>query len=201
MPAHFLRCLVVCILVLLPPRAARGTEAPWSALELGETALVVDVVDGDTVELDSGLAVRLVGLQAPKLPLGRPGFKKWPLADTAKAELVGLISGARVGLYYGGRKRDRYGRALAHLARLGPDGRPDLWVQGEMLSRGMARVYSFADNRALVAEMLVLEQEAREAGRGIWGHGNYQILGVADTAARLNRFEVIEGSIISASVI
>jgi hypothetical protein len=38
-----------------------------------------------------------------------------------------------------------------------------------MLSGGLARVYSFADNRAKVAEMLTLEGPTHVAGRGIEG--------------------------------
>ena len=48
------------------------------------------VIDGDTVVLESGLEIRLVGIQAPKLPLGRPEFEPWPLADEAKARLADL---------------------------------------------------------------------------------------------------------------
>ena len=58
-----------------------------SALDVGGVARVVQVVDGDTVMLGTPVfganQVRLVGIQAPKLPLGRDGFKKWPLADEA----------------------------------------------------------------------------------------------------------------------
>ena len=63
----------------------------FSAVEAGAGALVksgqgrvVDVVDGDTLFLDNGVQVRLVGIQAPKLPLGRRNFKTWPLAKDAK---------------------------------------------------------------------------------------------------------------------
>ncbi|MCA1973560.1 MAG: thermonuclease family protein, partial [Caenispirillum sp.] len=66
--------------------------------------------------------------------------------------------------------RDRNGRTLAHLVR--DDG---LWIQGEMLRRGWARVYTFPDNRALAAEMLALEAEARAARRGIWALPHYRI--------------------------
>jgi endonuclease YncB( thermonuclease family) len=60
-------------------------DAPlWAGLEDGGRDRVVDVVDGDTVRFASGGSVRLVGLQAPKLPLGHTGFVKWPLADKAK---------------------------------------------------------------------------------------------------------------------
>jgi endonuclease YncB( thermonuclease family) len=51
---------------------------------------VVEVIDGDTVVLDDGKEVRLVGIQAPKLPLNRPNFKEWPLAPEAKDELEKL---------------------------------------------------------------------------------------------------------------
>ena len=107
------------------------------------------MVDGDTLLLENGTEVRLVGIQAPELALGRAGFKPWPLAEQAKQGLEALALGKMLTLYYGGRKLDRYGRALAHLLRA--DG---LWLQGELLAAGMARVYSFRDNRRLIAEML-----------------------------------------------
>ena len=42
---------------------------------------VASIVDGDTLILDDGREIRLVGIQAPKLPLGRRNFKTWPLAQ------------------------------------------------------------------------------------------------------------------------
>ena len=109
-------------------------------------------MDGDTVVLDDGKEVRLVGIQAPKLPLNRPNFKEWPLAREAKEELEKLILNQRVTLSYGGTRTDRHGRTLAHLHT--DDG---VWAQGEMLSRGLARVYTFSDNRAAAPEMMALE--------------------------------------------
>ena len=73
-------------------------------------------------------------------------------------------------LSYGGRRKDRYGRALAHLHR--EDG---LWIQEQMLRLGLARVYSFRDNRAVVAEMLAAEHEARQKRLGRWGHKGSRI--------------------------
>src|SRR4051812_18629530 len=70
--------------------------------------------------------VRLVGIQAPKLPLNRPNFKEWPLAQEAKAELEKLVLNQRVTLSYGGERTDRHGRTLAHLHT--DDG---TWAQGE----------------------------------------------------------------------
>ena len=52
----------------------------------------------------------------------------------------------------------RHGRLHAHLYLA--DG---TWLQGEMLSRGLARVYTFDDSRSLVPEMLARERAARAA--------------------------------------
>ncbi len=143
------RFFAFLLVVLLLPLAAARAEAVVEALEQGVTSPAVEVVDGDTLLLENGTEVRLVGIQAPELALGRAGFKPWPLAEQAKQGLEALALGKMLTLYYGGRKLDRYGRALAHLLRA--DG---LWLQGELLAAGMARVYSFRDNRRLIAEML-----------------------------------------------
>ena len=107
------------------------------------------VVDGDTVVLDDGREVRLVGTQAPKLPLGRTNFPTWPLAEEAKRALEELVLGQEVALGYGGREMDRHGRVLAHLF-LSDD---ETWIQGAMLASGMARVYTFPDNRSMIDEI------------------------------------------------
>jgi endonuclease YncB( thermonuclease family) len=170
--------------------AQPGPPPLAAALEAGETARIESVADGDTLTLDNGTVVRLVGIQAPKLPLGRPGFKAWPLADEARAGLEALGLGRRVTLYYGGARRDRYGRALAHLYR--DDG---LWLQGEMLARGLARVYSFSDNRALVTEMLAQETAARARRLGIWRNPFYAVRQAEPAMIPRDGFELVEGRV------
>jgi endonuclease YncB( thermonuclease family) len=179
--------------------AATATLAPAFAGEVlvtGESDRVAAVVDGDTVILDSGASVRLVGIQAPKLALGRAGFKPWPLGPQAKAALEALASERIVTLAYGGRRRDRHGRRLAHLIR--DDG---LWVQGALLERGMARVYSFADNRARIADMLAREDQARRAGRGIWAHPFYWIRDAGDLRGANDSFQLVEGRVVDAAIV
>ena len=55
-----------------------------AAAETLRRGVVDSVIDGDTVVLQGGAEVRLVGIQAPKLALGRPGLRDWPLATEAK---------------------------------------------------------------------------------------------------------------------
>ncbi len=152
---------------------------------------VETVVDGDTLILADGREIRLVGIQAPKLPLGRRGFRAWPLASEAKRALEKLTLGKRLTLSFGGRRMDRHGRWLAQLHT-----ESRLWVQGALLEGGMARVYSFADNRALIAEMLALERKARAAKRGIWAERFYRVLDAEKIERRTRGFQLVEGRVL-----
>ncbi len=181
------------LLLLMAPTAATA-DAP--ELEEGGSAIVAEVIDGDTVRLEDGREVRLVGIQAPKLPLGRPDFEPWPLADRARATLEELCKGGSVRLGFGGRRMDRHGRVLAHLRDAS-----DRWLQGELLARGLARVYSFLDNRALVSEMLAIEQEARAAGRGIWSEPFYRIRRAEEAGRAIDSFQLVEGRVLDSAIV
>ena len=193
---HLMRPVLALVLgIYLFAHPVLPAAAPMPGLAPGGSARVVEAIDGDTVVLDDGREVRLVGIQAPKLPLGRDGFDAWPLAAEAKRALEGLVLGRRVELGFGGRRSDRHGRSLAHLYL--PDG---TWVQGEMVRRGLARAYTFADNRALAAELLAAERTARHARRGIWANSWYRILAPDEAEDHIDSFQLVEGRILDAAV-
>lgn len=170
-------------------------------LHEGPSARVIAISDGDTLDLETGLTVRLVGIQAPKLPLGRDGFEAWPLGDDAKDALSDLAMGKMVTLYYGDETRDRHGRALAHVFVEGPD--EPVWVQQAMLEMGLARVYSFPDNRQCIARMYRAERIGRAERRGIWRDPFYAIRDGADHEAlseHIGGFELVEGRVLNAAL-
>ncbi len=177
-------------------QAQAANAQSLGALEGSGRTRLVFVVDGDTVVLDSGRQVRLVDIQAPRLPLGRPGFVKWSLADEAKAALEALVVGETVKLGFGGRRVDRHDRLLAHLLTA-----DDVWVQEALLSQGFARVYSFADKRSLVADMMARERRSRNADRGIWSHPYYGVLDPAASAAHLDQFALVKERVRDVAVV
>jgi len=118
------------------------------------------------------------------------------MAPGAKAALERLVLDRSVELRFGGAKMDRHGRHLAHLFT--NDG---TWVQGEMLSRGWARVYTFPDNQALAAEMYAAEDSARAARRGIWGHRYYRVR-TSKAGPLFNdvgTFQIVRGTVVAAA--
>jgi len=164
----------------------------------GPKGVVTSVVDGDTVILDNGLVVRLIGTQAPHLKLDRPGFEDWPKGVEAKAALEAIALNQPVLLRYGGAEKDRYGRALGQLFLTGD--KPG-WVQDEMLRQGWARVYSFADNRACLPDLFAAESNARTNKLGIWSETYYSVRRAdrpADIETLAGRYELVEGRVLTA---
>jgi len=168
-------------------------------LKTGESGTVHSVLDGDTFYLNDGLKVRLSAIQAPKLPLGRKTYKAWPLGEEAKAALMDLTENKEMQLFYGGERRDRYGRALAQVFTLTPAGNRDVWIQEEMIKLGMARVYPWADTYQDSERLYKAEIAARKAGRGIWKNDFYAIRSPAPNllAQDVDSYQIVEGIVTS----
>lgn len=166
---------------------------------MADGGIVTSVTDGDTVVLADGRVVRMIGTQAPKLPLDRPDFEAWPLAPEAKAALEALALNRPVRLGFGGEQVDRYGRVLAHV--FVEDEAGAIWAQQAMVAKGLARVYSFPDNRACLELLFAAEGRARLAGLGIWGDPYYSVRAAdapGDLLARAGHYELVEGRILLA---
>ena len=150
-PRFYLSAVLVSAglgLIVLPAASDAVFAAVKPIAEPDGACRIYQVIDGDTVELSDSSMVRLVGIQAPKLPLGRPGFKAWPYGEEARIALEQFCLGKRVGMRFGGRRVDFNGRRLAHLF-VETGGEP-VWLQRWMIAEGHARVYSFDDNRSVV---------------------------------------------------
>jgi micrococcal nuclease len=133
------------------------------------TALVLRVVDGDTVDISDDvrgrLRVRLLGIDTPETK--KPGFTVgcWgPEAtefarSTLEGQRVALITDSTQGLH------DRYGRTLAYLVRA------DGWDYSVEAARaGAAKSYVYQGRPVYRYDQIVAaETEARGAQQGLWG--------------------------------
>jgi micrococcal nuclease len=118
-------------------------------------------MDGDTLILEGGLKVRLLGIDAPEME--REGRPAEFLAHQAKAALAGLTQGQRVRLEYDQLRYDHFGRLLAYLFL--PD---QTLINAEMVRQGLAHVYLHTPNVRYRDLLLAAQREALEANRGLW---------------------------------
>lgn len=176
-----------------------AAAAACQDLTMAPGGTVVQVTDGDTIVLDDGRIIRMIGTQAPKLALGRDDFDPWPLAEPSKRALSDMVLGKTVELGFSGERQDRHGRVLAHVLLDTPDG--PLWAQQAMVAKGLARVYSFPDNRTCLDLLFAAEGRARVSGLGIWSDPYYSVR-LADQPdallARVGHYELVEGRILKA---
>ena len=180
--------------------ALAQTSAPLPcALEPGPTRAVADVLDGDSVRLDDGVEVQLLGVLAPKArDAGLSSTDaRWPPGDDAREALAALVSGRGVALAFAGERTDRYQRVLAHLF-VDIDGR-QTWVQGRLVAQGQARAHALPRaSDACHAALVALERQARTSGLGLWSHAAYQIR-PADRPSELaryrNSFQLVRGRV------
>lgn len=144
--------------VRLPDDAGReeaGMDDPY----VGEFR-VARVIDGDTIEIEGGERVRYIGIDAPEsVTPGKPVGCFGPEASEGNRSLV---EGRTVRLEKDTTDRDRYGRLLRYVYS------GDTLVNLELVSRGFAEAADYPPDSAFRDRFAVMEDEAREAGLGLW---------------------------------
>jgi micrococcal nuclease len=114
-------------------------------------------------------AVRYIGIDTPEtVKPDTPVQCGGPRAHDVNERLVG---GRTVTLRFDEEPRDVYDRLLAYvyLPGAGPGGRP-LFVNAELVRRGLARTLTIPPNDSFAALFARLAERAGVRGRGLWGH-------------------------------
>lgn len=122
-------------------------------------ALVVRVIDGDTVEIEGGERVRYLGIDTPET--GPPSGAEYYGEEAAEKNRE-LVEGEVVGLEGDVQPRDEYGRRLCYVWR------DDVMVNAELVRLGYAYAYTLPPNTRYRELFLRLEREAREQKLGLW---------------------------------
>lgn len=168
--------------------------------EDGGQSVVTSITGGETLILEDGRAIRLIGVLGPRRARQGPASEARLAMERALSDLA---LGKKVSLQFGDRKRDRYGRVLAHVFLVNsPDS--SIWLQGKLVEDGLARVISFRDNRLCIKELLDLEDRARRDRRGFWESGFFAVRPAIaeDLLLRLAQsYEIVEGRIAKVAAI
>jgi micrococcal nuclease len=164
-----IRVLLVCGLSAMMSACLVSSPPTVRADPVTTTALVLKIVDGDTIDIrddDRGrLRVRLLGIDTPETK--KPGFTVGCWGPEASEFAKDTMLGQRVALIPDPTqdRTDRYGRTLAYLDKA--DGR-DYSVEAARAGAAHSYVYH-GHPAARTDEIAAAEQEAKTAGRGLWG--------------------------------
>ncbi len=143
---------------LAPTTTTTPTTSPTAAsLPAGDDVSVVRVIDGDTIEVDGGTRVRLIGVDTPETA------ECFGSEATRYANEL-LPAGTRVRLVYDVARLDPYGRTLAYVYKL-TDG---VFVNLALARNGFAQQATFPPNVAHAEDFRVAAAGARTAGLGLW---------------------------------
>lgn len=157
------------------------------------------VSDGRTLTLADGREIRLAAIEVPLRPLAeQPNRPSAAAAVAAKNALDALVGAAPVVLRRGEIASDRYGRVVAY-AYTERNGRA-LFVQGEMIAAGYARVGDRVGGKSRAAALLAGESAARKAQLGLWAKPYYDPIDAdtpADVLAHDGQFALVEGQVVS----
>ena len=173
---------------LFPVALPAETSCP--AERVDEYANVRYVHDGDTVHLEDGRKIRLIGINTPEL--ARDAMPEQAYAQAARAYLTKAVAAHdnRVALVYGKERHDRHQRTLAHL--YSPDGDN---FQALLLQRGLAAAIAHPPNLANTECYAEQEKLARCAGRGIWSDPEHAVLDAADLSPEDTGFHLVSGKV------
>ncbi|TBR17855.1 hypothetical protein EPO66_01970, partial [bacterium] len=143
-----------------------------------ENILVTRAVDGDTLKLETGERVRLIGIDTPEMheseklyrdsrKTGRDIESIKALGRKSYAFTRNLVENKRVRLEFDVEKYDKYKRLLAY-AYLKDDG---TFVNAKIVEDGFASLLTIPPNVKYADLFLNLYQAARENKRGLWNGG------------------------------
>jgi len=109
-------------------------------------ALVTKVLDGDTIIVQGGIHVRLLGIDADE--------KDYPCHGTARQRLEELILGKTVVLEMDNEDLDQYGRQLRFVFLNGCN------INQQLVAEGLAIARFYPENQKYKDEIVVAEAEA-----------------------------------------
>lgn len=157
---RFKKSLFLTILITLIVFVIHGAGEVSKKTEISnntEDALVVAVIDGDTIQISGGQQVRYLGIDTPEI--GQPFYKE------AKDKNRELVLGKTIRLEVCKEKpKDNYGRLLAYVYK------EKTLINAELLKKGIARILIIPPCGLDKAEKFRLfQKEAMKNKIGLWG--------------------------------
>ena len=169
--------------------------AACPATRIDETVQLAQVVDGDTLRLQDGRRVRVLGINTPEVAWeGHVGQALGVEATAASRRF--LPRHQKVHLVYDLDHKDRYGRMLAHVYNQRRQS-----LAAHLLEQGLALQVVVPPNVSEMGCLTRQEDLARRQNRGIWREKTWNLRPAAELALDQTGFSRIQGKVTKVSVL
>lgn len=141
--------------------------------------LVTYIADGDTIKLEDGAWVRLIGIDTPEYHdseklIRQARSKKKDIAEIKKMGAIAyaftkeMLENKRVRLEFDVEKYDKYNRTLAYVY-LNNDAN-EIFANAKIVESGYAQVMTIPPNVKYADLFIKLQRQAKESRRGFWAN-------------------------------
>jgi len=166
------------------------TARPCPPRSIDESVRVAYVHDGDTLKLQDGRKIRLIGINTPEV--SRKNRPAQAFAYQARDALRQLVKQTdfKVSLSFGVDRQDKYNRTLAHLYLA--DGTN---IQARLIELGLATAFTTPPNDRQADCYRHTEAVAIKSSRGIWSLDEYGIKASTQLTRHDRGFRRIQGRV------
>lgn len=168
--------LFFALLEMLPPKSIKvpipnitipSPSIIQSASSSAQLVKVKRVIDGDTIELETGQKVRYIGMNTPEIHNPKTSVQCFGIE--AKIKNQELVEGKTVRLEKDVSETDKYKRLLRYVYL--PSNKADvddIFINNYLVKEGYAVIDTFPPDIKYVDLFLKSQREAREQNKGLW---------------------------------
>ncbi len=137
-----------------------GLAVIFADASFAKDYVVTKIIDGDTVQLDSGEIVRYLGIDTPEIATKDSGPEFY--AREAARYNKKLVFMKKVRLEFDVEKKDQYSRLLAYVFV------KDVFVNAELVKHGYAKAMVKPPNLKYKDTLVNYQKKAMDEERGLW---------------------------------
>ncbi len=132
-----------------------------------EQGVVSEVVDGDTIKLETGETVRYIGIDTPETK--HPNKPVQCFGREASQKNTELVEGKQIFMEKDVTNTDRYNRYLRYVYIINPEATDEaIFVNEYLVEQGYARLYTYPPDVKYDTLIRDAEKTARKEERGLW---------------------------------
>lgn len=142
---------------------------PVNLYKNSKNITVSRVIDGDTIELNTGEKLRYIGIDTPEINFGKDPEC---FAIQAKEFNKKLVENKVVKIEKDVSEKDKFGRLLRYVYVENESTTSTIFINDYLVRQGYAIVSTYPPDIAHIEDLLTAQQEARENNRGMWKNCN-----------------------------